>query len=213
MKPGFFSFVAIALVALVLFMAASYLFAFKDFRDSAKNDLEVRRVGERIVDVRDALNLTLLDASYDAAYESYGCDQIPVNESAPGTCGNISKRIDWYLANTSKALSDEILVNITQTYFSCIDDPSRIGMDMEDPPIGFFIVNSSRTISASFDVLIISRNSKLTENVNYNYSVDMVNWDYCGPIFGIPCFVYSSAVFGVEKNSNPRPFFMAFVCS
>ncbi|MFH1443337.1 MAG: hypothetical protein ABIG96_04860 [Candidatus Micrarchaeota archaeon] len=116
MKKGFFSFVAITLVALVLFVAASYLVIFKDFRYAAEKDLEVRRVAERMEDMRETVNKTIVDAAVDAGYAMWGCD---ATTFADDYCDRLYATLANYSGKMALAFSDNILANATVANFLC----------------------------------------------------------------------------------------------
>ncbi|MBI5225412.1 hypothetical protein HY989_06090 [Candidatus Micrarchaeota archaeon] len=172
---GFFSFVSIALVALLLIVAASYIFTYRDVREAAQKDLEVRRFSERFADARLALNYTLIDAIMDSAYIPYKCtNDFP--SGLPAFYSELTNRVPQYLDNFSDAFSDGIVVNATQTNtFACADE---IGGPTELTSLfnGTILkVEKSQQCAGFVDLTVSSENMFVTENNKYNFNVDISN--------------------------------------
>ncbi|MFH1750357.1 MAG: hypothetical protein ABH863_01625 [Candidatus Micrarchaeota archaeon] len=184
---GFFSFVAITLVTLVLFMASAYLFSFRDLHAVSERDLEVRKVAERMEDARAAFNRTLIDAAFDSAYAVYGCDASLDNNSSNASffTGNFTNYIDWYLANSSVAFSDGIVVNFAGNLIHCTEpfEPDDLpgsctNLTKSTQPLGMvggfpLLANVTKQYTGFFYTFIISSNANYSSFDIYEFYVDL----------------------------------------
>ena len=195
MKKACFSFVSIQILAIVLFIAVSYLYAFRDLGHIAQKDLEVRRVAERMDDMRLALNRTLIDAMIDSGYYSYGCIS-GSNAVGSGFCTNFTNYATWYAANLSAAAIDEVYVNVTLLNSGCLDDIRSAGQRSH----GNTFVNVTKNITMSYQIITSLPASNWKETLYYNFSINLSRSDLITG--GSPRFVMSYD--GITLNRSVR---------
>ncbi|HLC47470.1 MAG TPA: hypothetical protein VJI13_00190 [Candidatus Norongarragalinales archaeon] len=206
MKKAFFSFIAVTLVALVLFMAVSYLFAFRDLRSAAQNDLEVRRVAERMEDAQAALNRTIIDAAFDAAYASYGCG-VATDENAAGFCGNFSLFLGWYVANMSWAFSEESNVGITNVTGGCYTNVTNSTKPLYGSGAGAIYNNVTKNMTLVYTITVEGKNAKYVHPANYSLYADIVRSTYSAiTTFGV-------RVRGIGANASNMNATVIFQCN
>jgi hypothetical protein len=198
MKRAFFSFIAITLVALVLFVASAYLFTFKDMRNMAQTDLEIRRVAERTDDVLIAINRTILDAIDDAAYTTYGCEVASPNSEDFCSKFNPSNNLmAIYLDNLSSSFSDSIAVNISETelvYCGILPNSSFSAW-------GFNIAqtNFTRQINESILVEIKSQNVVWQKQLKFFMQAEVIN-QY---VVAWRMFIIRTTGINIANSTNP----------
>lgn len=221
MRRGFFSFVAIVLVGIAIFVAMSYIFTFKDFRNTAQKDLEMRKLAERMEDAKVALNRTLLDAIIDVHYYHSGCEY----HNAPYQ-DQLGQFLDQYLANTSRALSDtSTFVNMTlkRGNDDFQGDGETIDFVANTTPIhytvdlGFiqpvFDPGELKLIrKLRFDIELYSQNAYLKETIAFR---DL--WDYQSEtdyVDGMYTYhLYSNNIIGLSLNSTMPNMTIVVICN
>ncbi|MFH0971336.1 MAG: hypothetical protein V1835_02095 [Candidatus Micrarchaeota archaeon] len=204
MRKAFFSFVTISLVALVLFVGAAYLLSFKDFRDTAQYDLEIRRVAERMKDANDAFNRTLIDALVDAGYKSYDCSLYPASPpalSAPAFCDDFKALFNAYSDNIHTYFSDEIYVNITNRTVACVDLAAIVGTQFFNGSGNYLNISISKNVGVNVSLEIRSQNVVWSEPIGMNVTIDLSNTTILGALSpGQPNAYYGIRIRGAGTN-------------
>jgi len=175
MKKGFFSFVAITLVALVLFVTASYLVIFNDFRYAAEKDLEIRRVAERMEDLQFAMNRTIADAAADSAYSIYGCDAPPVPQP-DNYCSTFQAYLIGYFGNVSMVFMDTFIINTTILNLQCANATAVSSAYQFPALIGAgnnMAINTTKVINGTVAFNVSSAEAKFYREIPFNFTEDI----------------------------------------